>query len=76
MVRVVRWQGLTPGKSLMMMTNAAAMTGIVSRVSEIAGERGLRGLGITPETDGTTTFQPETGGERSIASLRPWLSAS
>jgi hypothetical protein len=44
----------------MMMTNAAAVTRIVSRVSEIAGECGLRGLEITTETDGTTTFQHET----------------
>jgi hypothetical protein len=44
----------------MMMTNAAAVTRIVSRVSEIADERRLRGLEITTETDGTTTFQRET----------------
>jgi hypothetical protein len=42
------------------MTNAAAVLGIVSRVEELARRQGLRGLKITTERDGTTTFQHET----------------
>jgi hypothetical protein len=47
----------------MMMTNAATIAGIVSRVREIAGERRLRGLGIDC-------------GVRIAAFPRPRLSAS
>ena len=39
------------------MTNAEAVVRIVSRVGELAGERGLERLKISTETDGTTTFQ-------------------
>jgi hypothetical protein len=38
------------------MTNAEAVLRIISRVGEIADEQGLRGLKVTTETDGTTTF--------------------
>lgn len=42
------------------MTNAEAVIRIVSRVSELADEQGLRGLKVSTETDGTTTFQHES----------------
>jgi hypothetical protein len=42
------------------MTNAEAVIQIVSRVGELAQEQGLRGLTVTTETDGTTTFARET----------------
>jgi hypothetical protein len=53
----------------MMITNAAAVTGIASRVREIAGERGLRGLGIE------AARALHVRGERMVAFLRPRLSA-